>query len=777
MSITLSQPATRWIDGFPVGNGRIGAMIFGAPDHDRLALNHEELWRGAKRHLDTPKVPPEHLAEIRQALFARDFFRARKLCDTYLSGPDPVAAAPDLQTIQPYQPVGDLRITLRAGEYAVDYERRLELDTATAIACFTVNGVRHRRECFVSVPDQLLILHLTADQPGAISCGIRLERRADPDCHLDYSRDDATRGFRGRFTEGIAFAAQARVTAHGGSVSESGAADLIVREAGAVTICVAMAVAADPGEPDPLEACRRILMQAPARHEELRARHLAEYQPLWNRCSLTLPSPPAVTALPLDQRLQRRADGAADPALDALYFSFGRYLLLASSRACRFPATLQGIWNGDLRPAWNADFHIDVNLEMAYWAAEAVNLPECTQPLFSYLEAMMPGARQAARNYYHCRGIHMGTGDRWQLHRYLAAGWDIWPTGAAWLAQHFWWRWAYSRDQTFLRDHAYPFLKANADFLQDFLVEDPSGYLVTAPSQSPENTFAGGPYPVTYCAGPTMDTIFAREIFERCLEASTLLGVDSDLHEAWRTILAALPPFRIGRHGQLQEWLDDEEENEPGHRHLSHLIGVYPGETMTPERLPEFHQAARVSLERRWAAGAGQSGWSRAWCIALWARFLESEKAYRDLSDLLVNHTTASLLNTHPVATHGGRVMQLDGNLGGTAAIVEMLLQSHDGILRLLPALPQAWPEGAVQGLCAPGGCTVDLAWRDGSLCQATIRSPLHDELHLRLPRPCTVTAGGADVINNETNRTDLILRFHQLPGIVSLTFNPPHQS
>jgi len=768
--LVLKQPARRWVDAFPVGNGRIGAMVFGTPDQDRLALNHEELWRGLNRHLDVPVTSPEHLAEIRAALFARDFVLARDLCSRHLSGPDPESASVTLDAIQPYQPLGDLRITQPGGECVHSYERRLQLDTATASTSFVLNAVRYVRECFVSTPHNLLVVRLTSDKPASLTCGIRLDRCADPDCHLDVWSTDSGCGFRGKFLEGIEFAAQARVTVRGGSVASCGPSDLAVRGADEVLICVAMAVAAETGAPDPADACRAILAAAPADVEDLREQHLVEYQPLWRRCTLNLPSPEAVLELPLDERVLRVKAGEGDPALHALYFDFGRYLLLSSSRSCRLPANLQGLWNADLRPAWNSDYHIDINLEMNYWPAEVVNLPECTLPLFSYLEEMIPGARLAAQNYYQCRGIHMGTGDRWQLHRYLADKWDIWPTGGAWLAHHFWWRWEYSHDEEFLREHAYPFLRENADFFEDFLTRDPQGRLVTAPSQSPENTFVGGPSPVTYCAGPTMDYIFIREILERCLVASSLLGIDVERRANWERILSELPPFQVGRHGQLQEWLDDEEENEPGHRHLSHLIGVFPGDMMTPERLPEFHQAALVSLNRRMAAGGGHTGWSRSWVSCLWARFGDAEKAYDDLSHLITDYTTASFLDTHPYGNPDGLVVQIDGNFGGTAAICEMLLQSHGGMIQLLPTLPIAWPDGDVRGLRARGGYTVDISWREGHIIRAVIAADQVGNVRLRMPRnAATFLVEGARIDNLEARDGTLI--FDKESSTATITF------
>lgn len=771
--LKLWRPAERWRDAFPLGNGRLGAMVFGDPGHERLALNHEELWRGTNRHPGAPEVTPAQLAEIRAALFARAFGRARDLCTRYLSGPDPVAASFTLTTIQPYQPLGDLLLMQDGGERALDYRRELDLETATARISFTCNGIRHWREVFVSVPDQVLVLHLTAERPGSITGVIGLQRCADPDCRLTAWNDAGGCGLRGVFPEGIAFAAAARVAAHGGTTAAWEPGGVAVRGADEVLVCVALAVAADPSEPEPAAVCRATLAAAPPAAPALRERHLAEYARLWPRCTLNLPSPATLTVLPLNERLARLRAGADDPGLAALYFAYGRYLLLASSRACRFPANLQGLWNADLRPPWNSDFHLDINLQMAYWPAEPANLGECTAPLFGFLEAMLPGARIAARNYYGCKGIHMGTGDRWQLHRYLAANWDVWPNGGAWLAQHFWWHWQYSGDETFLREHAYPFCRANADFFADFLCRDPQGRLVTAPSQSPENTFAGGPSPVSYCAGPTLDYLLIRQVLEHCLEGSQHLGVDADRRDGWEQLLAALPPFAIGREGQLCEWLDDEVENDPGHRHFSHLLGVFPGELMTADRRPEFFRAARVSLQRRLAAGSGHSGWSRAWAACLRARFGEGDEAGRELQRLIADFSTESLLDTHPTGEPGGAVVQVDGNFGGTAAICEMLLQSHGGVLRLLPALPGAWPDGDVAGLRAQGGCTVDLAWRQGRLRELRLgRGQAPSQcLHWPGPEPPTQVAGGRLELATGNDGT---LTFAAGAAVASLRFDRP---
>jgi len=722
-TLWLEAPAERWLDAFPLGNGRLGAMVFGGTTLERIALNHENLWRGKLKYPEIPEAHP-HLPEIRAAFLAGDISRGTELANRYLGGP-PYSDS-ELTHVQPFQPFGDMVLTLDLSDSVREYHRELDLDAAVATTEFSCGSVRIVRRVFVSVPDQVLVLEMVSSEP--ISGTVELCRILDPDATLGLWSAGDLFGFDAEFVEGIRFSACAELSVKQGELSPLKPGSL--RFSGSKRILVRLALATDYHGGSPAAQCREQLSAAPKDVEILAQRHLAEHQALYRRVEFELEG--TLADVPTNTRLERLREGGEDPGLFALYFNYGRYLLMASSRACDQPANLQGLWNEHLRPTWDSDFHADINLQMNYWPADVCALPECGDVLFTFLERHQERCRQAARRYFNCRGLFYQTGDIWKMNWMSAKGWDVWTGGAAWFAQHFARRWQSSQDLSFLKERAYPFIKEVAEFYEDFLVEDGQGQLVTIPSQSPENKFVGGARPVSLCMGATMDYVLVREVLGHALEASERLGVDAPLRAKWEEILARIPGFQIGQHGQLQEWQEDYEETEPGHRHLSHLYGVHPGELMTAQRLPKFFEAARVSLERRMAAGGGHTGWSRAAVCCLWARFGEADKAYEHLSHLLTDYNTKSLLDTHPMP--GGDVFQIDGNFGGTAAMAELLLQYHDDCIHLLPCLPSAWPVGSIRGLRAAGAFEISMQWAANLLSQATIVAHAKEQLRLRLP-------------------------------------------
>ena len=790
LTLWYNRPASVWEEALPLGNGKTGAMVFGGIATERFQLNDITLWSGYPEDGNNPEGP-EILKKTREAVFQGDYLKA---AETWKKIHGPYSAR--------YLPMGDLIIRMHLSDSSsTKYYRELNIQKAVSTVRFTVADVEYQREAFVSYPDKILAIQMSADKKKALTFDISLASKLkysiiNPSSntlilkgkapyHVAHRDNEPVQvGYNEGSGEGTNFEIQLIVRTTGGEVRAEGNR-LVVTDADNAVLIIAGTTSYNgfdksPGleGKDPSSANNIIISNAFGKsYQQLKDSHISDFRNLFDRVSLDLGDDEAASVLPTDDRMIRFNNGGSDPELQALYFQYGRYLLISSSRDQEMPANLQGLWNDHVQPPWGSNYTTNINTEMNYWLAEITNLSECHAPLLTFINSLsVNGSKTAKINFGLDGWCAFHNSDIWAKSSPPGGGtwdtrgsprWSCWSMAGAWFCQHLYRHFEYTGDEKFLREEAWPLMKGASEFLLGWLVAGPDGYLVTNPSTSPENTFKinGNTYEVSMAT--TMDIAITRDLFSNCIRTLEILNTEPEYRERLQQALNRLYPYHIGQYGQIQEWFLDLDDPKDTHRHISHLFGLYPGTQITPDRTPELAAGAKQTLIHR---GDVSTGWSMAWKINWWARLEDGDHAHKILKAGLTylgpknpsykgGGTYPNLFDAHPP-------FQIDGNFGGTAGITEMLLQSHNGCISLLPALPSEWTEGEVTGLKAKGGFTVNIAWKQNSIVKAAIHSGLGGNCRIRTVIPVKVVETSWE--SSEGPNPNPFYKVEPAPGVIN---------